>query len=167
MTKSNPTQYSLHTPTSSKPLNTKSTTIYEPTPLKLNTTQKTITQYYINLKINITPNQIILTTSTNKSYSLLFKLLLNPNDTILLPKPSYPLFDFLTQLNTIQNIPYQTINYTSLKTKLTQKTHIILTIHPNNPTNQYIPQYFQNNLKTTLTKQKNTLIINKIFYDFT
>ena len=101
LTESNPTRCALHTPTSSEPLNTTPPTVYEPAPLGLSAAREAVAQYYVDLGMDITANQIVLTASTSESYSLLFKLLLNPNDAVLLPRPSYPLFDFLAQLDAV------------------------------------------------------------------
>ena len=45
---------------------------------------------------------MLLTASTSEAYSLLFKLLCDPGDDVLVPRPSYPLFDHLAQLECAQ-----------------------------------------------------------------
>ena len=48
--------------------------------------------------MRVAPDRIVLTASSSESYALLFKLLCDPGDTVLVPRPSYPLFEHLTRL---------------------------------------------------------------------
>ena len=43
----------------------------------------------------------VLTASTSEAYSLLFRMLCDPGDEILVPRPSYPLFEHLTRLDAV------------------------------------------------------------------
>ena len=52
------------------------------------------------------PEAIVLTTSTSEGYSYVFRLLCNAGDEILVPKPSYPLFEFLADLQDVKLVPY-------------------------------------------------------------
>ena len=54
----------------------------------------------------IDPESVVLTTSTSEGYSYVFRLLCNPGDEILVPKPSYPLFEFLADLEDVKLVPY-------------------------------------------------------------
>jgi alanine-synthesizing transaminase len=55
------------------------------------------------------PGRLILTTSTSEGYSFVFRLLCNPGDELLVPKPSYPLFEFLADLQDVKLVPYPLI----------------------------------------------------------
>ena len=55
---------------------------------------------------DLDPERLILTTSTSEAYSYVFRLLCNPGDEILVPKPSYPLFEFLADLADVKLVPY-------------------------------------------------------------
>src|SRR5271170_1245391 len=65
---------------------------YEPAPAGIMAARRAISGYYSE---RIPPDSILLTTSTSEAYGFLFKLLANPGDEVLAPRPSYPLFDFL------------------------------------------------------------------------
>ena len=48
----------------------------------------------------------MLTASTSEAYSLLFKLLADAGDEVLVPRPSYPLFEHLARLDGVTAVPY-------------------------------------------------------------
>src|SRR4029077_18559846 len=62
-----------------------------------------VSQYYGG---RVDAGQILLTASTSEAYALLFKLLAAPGDEVLVPRPSYPLFDFLAALESVRVIEY-------------------------------------------------------------
>ncbi len=51
--------------------------------------------------VEVDPNRMILTASTSEAYSFLFRLLTDPGDSVLVPAPSYPLFDHLARLDEV------------------------------------------------------------------
>jgi hypothetical protein len=57
--------------------------------------------YYRDHGADIKIDRICLTTSTSEAYSFLFRLLCNPGDEVLAARPSYPLFDFIAQLDDV------------------------------------------------------------------
>ncbi len=74
--------------------------VYDPTPKGLLAAREAVAQYYGNLvAFHPDPEQLVLTSSTSEAYSFLFRLLAEPGDEILVPRPSYPLFNFLAQIN--------------------------------------------------------------------
>jgi hypothetical protein len=89
----------------------------------------------------IDPARIVLTASTSEAYTLLFKLLCDPGDDVLIPQPSYPLFESLTALDSVAARPYQldyhglwSIDRDSVMQALTPRTRAVLVVSPNNPT---------------------------------
>ena len=46
-------------------------------------------------------DRVALTSSTSEAYALLFKLLCDAGDAVLVPQPSYPLFEHLTLLESV------------------------------------------------------------------
>jgi hypothetical protein len=96
---------------------------------------------YRRRDVPITADRIVITASTSEAYSLLFKLLCNPGDGVLVPRPSYPLFEHLTHLDTVEVTPYDleyhgawTVNLDSMARAVTARTRAILLVSPNNPT---------------------------------
>ena len=75
---------------------------YDPQPKGLLSAREEVARYYLrDHHVSVDPESIILTTSTSEAYSYVFRLLCNPQDEILVPKPSYPLFDFLADLQDV------------------------------------------------------------------
>ena len=75
---------------------------YDPQPKGLRSAREAVSRYYTP---TLNPESLILTTSTSEGYSFVFRLLCNPGDEILVPKPSYPLFDFLAELQDVKLVP--------------------------------------------------------------
>ena len=87
------------------------------------------------------PNKSCSTASTSEAYSLLFKLLCNPGDQVLVPRPSYPLFDLLTKLDDVEPVAYRltaaggwAVDRASVEEALSPRTRAVLVVSPNNPT---------------------------------
>ena len=94
---------------------------------------------------DLDPERLILTTSTSEAYSYVFRLLCNPGDEILVPKPSYPLFEFLADLADVKLVPYPLlydhgwqIDFDSLYKAATPRSRAVILVHPNNPTGSYV-----------------------------
>ena len=87
----------------------------------------------------------MLTASSSESYALLFKLLCDPGDSVLVPTPSYPLFEHLTRLDCVHALPYRTeyhgtwtIDLEDLRYAIDETTRAILVVSPNNPTGGWL-----------------------------
>src|SRR5207249_808605 len=88
---------------------------------------------------------IVLTPSTSDAYSQLFKILADAGDDVLVPRPSYPLFEHLTQLDLVAARAYDleyhgvwSIDFASVERALTPRTRAMLLVSPNNPTGSFI-----------------------------
>ena len=75
---------------------------YQPTPRGLDAAREAVSRYYAERGANVLPERILLTASTSEAYAYLFKLLADPGDEILTPRPSYPLFEFLANLESVK-----------------------------------------------------------------
>ena len=80
---------------------------YDPQPLGLRSAREAVAADYARRQVPIDPSHIVLSASTSEAYSWLFKLLCNPGDGVLIPQPSYPLFEHLTRLDAVRAIPYR------------------------------------------------------------
>jgi aspartate/methionine/tyrosine aminotransferase len=90
---------------------------------------------------------MLLTASTSEAYGFLFKLLCNPGDEVLVPAPSYPLFDHLARLESVTPVSYPLlvaddfrIDLDALRQRVTDRTRAIVIVSPNNPTGSFIQQ---------------------------
>jgi alanine-synthesizing transaminase len=119
-------------------------------------------------------SKTMLTASTSESYSYLFRLLLNPGDKVLIPSPSYPLFQFLLELNDAKFESYPLvydngtwrIDFDVLKTLIDAKTKAIILVNPNNPTGSYIKAEELKKLNTICRVYGLAIISDEVFYDY-
>lgn len=118
---------------------------YEPTAKGLMKAREAVSSYYAKKNIEVNPERIFLTASTSEAYSFLFRLLVNPHEKVLLPQPSYPLFDFLIQLNDIHKQTYPLISskrwmpdWSTLSRLISDDVKAIVFVNPNNPTGTFI-----------------------------
>src|SRR5438477_6650999 len=120
---------------------------YDPQPKGLLSTRQAVARYYHDAHdiYGVDPESLILTTSTSEAYSYVFRLLCNTEDEILVPKPSYPLFEFLADLQDVKLVSYPLlydhgwqIDFPSIHKAVTDRTRAIVVVHPNNPTGSYV-----------------------------
>ena len=121
----------------------------------------------------VNPDAIVLTTSTSEGYSYIFRLLCNPADEILVPKPSYPLFDFLADLEDVKLVPYPLIydhgwqiDLHILELAISGKTRAIVLVHPNNPTGSYVTADERARLNRFCREYDLALIVDEVFLDY-
>ena len=82
---------------------------YEPQPKGLLAAREAIGAYYAERGRALSPDDLLLTTSTSEGYSFVFRLLCDPGDALLVPTPSYPLFDFLADIQDVRLVPYELV----------------------------------------------------------
>ncbi|HUA85685.1 MAG TPA: pyridoxal phosphate-dependent aminotransferase [Bryobacteraceae bacterium] len=116
---------------------------YDPSPRGLLSAREAVAEYYAARGRRVSPEQILLTASTSEAYSYLFKLLADPGDEILAPRPSYPLFEFLAGLEAVHVRQYPLrydgawhVDFGSLE--LSPRTRAIVVVNPNNPTGSFL-----------------------------
>ena len=114
---------------------------YRPDAAGLDAARRAVAAEYARLHVTIDPGRLILTSSTSEAYAFLFKLLADSGDEVLVPAPSYPLFESLTGLEAVRARPYAleyhgtwSIDRESLDRAMTSRTRAILVVNPNNPT---------------------------------
>lgn len=121
----------------------------------------------------VDPEHIILTTSTSEGYSFVFRLLCNAGDELLVPKPSYPLFEFLADLQDVKLVPYPLIydhgwqmDFPSLEKAVTARTKGVVLVHPNNPTGSYVHSDEVAPLNEFCHAHGLALIVDEVFLDY-
>jgi len=146
---------------------------YEPAPQGLFFAREAVASYYAEKNVRVSPHDLFLTTSTSEAYSYLFRLLCNPGDEVLIPTPSYPLFDFLAGLNDVHLIRYPLLydhgwqlDFSSFERAITPRTRAAIVVHPNNPTGHYAKAHEQTQLSTLCAKNNLALIADEVFLDF-
>jgi alanine-synthesizing transaminase len=176
LTVSNPTECGLQydSPTILQAFQNEKAITYQPEAKGLLEAREAIARYYReDHGETVDPESLLLTTSTSEAYSYVFRLLCNPQDEILVPKPSYPLFDFLGDLQDVNLRPYSLqyahgwfIDFESVVHALTARTRSILLVHPNNPTGSFVKKEEVERLNALCRERNLALIVDEVFLDY-
>jgi aspartate/methionine/tyrosine aminotransferase len=175
LTVTNPTTVGFnYPPTLLQPLASPAALTYSPQPFGLATARAAVAHDYARRGIEIATDRVVLTASTSEAYSLLFKLLCAPaGDAVMVPIPSYPLFDHLTQLDGIDMRPYPleyhtrwTLDVDALERQSAPNVRAVLAVSPNNPTGSVLSPPERAELDTWCAKRDAALILDEVFADF-
>jgi alanine-synthesizing transaminase len=146
---------------------------YRPDPFGHEQARTTIAAWYQHRGIDISPNQLALTASTSEAYSLLFKLLCDPGDEILIPIPSYPLFEYLARLESVKTVPYRLlydgswfIDFASMRAAISTRTKAIVIVNPNNPTGSFLKIQECAALFEIANQHRLPVISDEVFMDY-
>lgn len=141
LSESNPTRAGFEYPKILEALADERVLQYNPEPRGLLSAREAVSHYYGD----VPASRILLTASTSEAYAFLFKLLCDPGDEILSPRPSYPLFEFLAGLESVRVVHYPLrydgawhIDFQALEDAITSRTRAIVVVNPNNPTGSFL-----------------------------
>ena len=147
--------------------------VYEPKPAGLQAARDAVARYYAARGQAVEPSRILLTSSTSESYAWLFKLLADPGDEVLVPRPSYPLFEFLAQMESVRVTHYPliyhdgwSIDTEALAGAVSDRTRAIVLVNPNNPTGSFVKRCDLDVLVPLCTEQGIALISDEVFADY-
>jgi aspartate/methionine/tyrosine aminotransferase len=143
---------------------------YEPTPAGILAARSAVSEYYSNL---VPVERILLTASSSEAYGFLFKLLANPGDEVLTPRPSYPLFDFLAALDSVRVVQYPlvyeggwAIDFEALAARISPRTRAIVIVNPNNPTGSFLKKIELSQLAALCRTHGVAIISDEVFSDY-
>jgi len=152
---------------------------YQPDAQGMLSARQAVAAYYSERGSAVSPEDLILTTSTSEAYSFVFRLLCDPGDAVLIPAPSYPLFDFLGDLNDVTLLPYELvydhgwqIDFESLLTAMQRpqsegaRCRAVLVVHPNNPTGSYVKTHEAAELNRLCATNEMAMIADEVFLDY-
>ena len=119
------------------------------------------------------PGRLVLTSSTSEAYSWLFKLLCDPGDEVLVPRPSYPLFEYLASLESVRVRQYPLryhegwwIDFDALESLVSPRTRAIVLVHPNNPSGSYLKRSEFDRLASIRERAGCALISDEVFAEY-
>ncbi len=122
-----------------------SSLLYEPSPFGLGVAREAVALDLAARGVPVDAGRIALTASTSEAYGFLFKLLCDAGDEILVPRPSYPLFEHLARLESVRAVPYRLaydgawhVDLPSIRAEISARTRGIVVVSPNNPTGSYL-----------------------------
>lgn len=135
--------------------------------------RQAIVKYYARRGFKVNVDNIFLTSSTSEGYSYLFRLLGNPQDRILFPQPSYPLFQYLVDLNDLK-MDFYPLHYVdrwqldiqTLAAQIDPETKAVAVVNPNNPTGSYIKEEEYWPLVEVCKKHQLAIIADEVFWDY-
>jgi alanine-synthesizing transaminase len=173
LTESNPTKAGLPYPADLlAPLADARALRYEPHPLGLASARAAVAADHARRGVTIDPAHVVLTASTSEAYTWLFKLLCDPGASVLVPRPSYPLFEHLTRLEGVRAEPYDLeyqgrweIDFGSLW-HAPADARAVLVVSPNNPTGSYVSAHEFDRLQAFCRDRGCALVADEVFADF-
>jgi alanine-synthesizing transaminase len=175
LTVTNPTAVGIsYDPEILAPLSDAGGTRYQPEPFGMVTARTAVASDYARRGISVAADRVVLTASTSEAYSLLFKLLCAPSDDeVLVPAPSYPLFDHLTQLDGVNSRQYALeyhgrweLDVDSVDRAWTERTRAVLAVSPNNPTGSMLAASEFGALASRCAERDAALIVDEVFADY-
>src|SRR6266850_3918567 len=155
---------------------------YEPNPRGLECARRAVAGYYAGRNQVVPVQDIFLTTSTSEGYSYAFRMLCNPGDEVLIPSPSYPLFDFLAEIQDVKLVRYPLvystpagkagndhgwqIDFHALEEAVTARTRAVIVVHPNNPTGHFTKPLEMARVNAICSARQMAIIADEVFLDF-
>ena len=146
---------------------------YQPDPFGEPAACEAVRAYYSVRNLEADCDRILLTASTSEAYGHLFKLLCDPEDEILIPLPSYPLFEYLASLESVRTVPYWLrydgswhIDFEALEGRITERTKGIVVVNPNNPTGSFLKDEETDRLFEIAKRRALPLIADEVFFDY-
>jgi aspartate/methionine/tyrosine aminotransferase len=153
LTESNPTTVGLPYPAAGirDALARAESARYAPAALGLPAARAAVAAEYARAGVRIDPARVVITASSSESYAHLFKLLADPGDAVLVPAPSYPLFEYLAPLEGVAVVPYRLafdgvwhLDFEAVESALAEarrragRPRAIVVVSPNNPTGSFL-----------------------------
>jgi aspartate/methionine/tyrosine aminotransferase len=175
LTSTNPTAAGIEYPPSIlDSLSDRAALRYEPQPLGMPGARAAVARDYARRGISANPERIVLTASTSEAYSIVFKLLCEAaGDAVMVPVPSYPLFDHLTRLDGVTPIPYRleyhgrwAVAFDTLDAGWTGRVRAVLAVSPNNPTGSTLTSAELDELARRCAGRDAALVIDEVFADY-
>lgn len=173
LTESNPTRVGLPYPADLlEPLSDPRALVYDPHPFGRQDAREAVAADCARRSASVDPDQVVLSSSTSEAYSWLFKLLCDPGSGVLVPRPSYPLFDHLTRLEAVRMVPYDLdyhgrweIDFSGVDAA-PPDTRALLVVSPNNPTGSYVSAAELERLVSACRNRGWALVVDEVFADY-
>src|SRR6185369_5368741 len=175
LTASNPTTVGIEYPQEEilKALSQPNALTYEPAAQGMAGAREAVASYYADLGFLISREDVVLTVSTSEAYSYVFRLLCDPGDEVLVPTPSYPLFEFLAGLQDVRLVPYPLvydhgwqIDHGALERAITPRTRAVMVVHPNNPTGSFVSSREREELNRICAAHSLAIVADEVFLDY-
>jgi alanine-synthesizing transaminase len=146
---------------------------YEPSAFGLPAARAAVAADFARRGHALAPDRVLLSASTSEAYAFLFKLLCDPGDEVLVPRPGYPLFEFLATLESVRVRAYPFahdgewhLDLAALRSLLAPRTRAIVVVNPNNPTGAFLKREELEGLVSLCAERGIALVSDEVFADF-
>jgi aspartate/methionine/tyrosine aminotransferase len=144
---------------------------YRPEPLGARSAREAVAADYAARGVIVDPERIVLTASSSESYGFLFKLLCDPGDAVLVPAPSYPLFEHLASLEGVRVAPFSLDPENAWQPSapgpaVAKSARAAILVHPNNPTGSWVESGAADAMARCSGEAAIPLIVDEVFLDF-
>lgn len=148
---------------------------YEPDPRGLPTARRAVAGYYRERGRPVEEGSLVLASGTSEAYAWLFKLLADPGDEVLVPKPGYPLLEVLTALESVRLARYPlrygetrgwSVDRERLRDSISTRTRAVVAVSPNNPTGNFLKEDELAAIGSLCRQFGLALIVDEVFGDY-
>jgi len=147
--------------------------VYEPAPLGHDEARNAVAAYYATRGLRVNPTHVVLSASTSEAYSWILSLLSDTGDTVLVPRPSYPLLGWIAASQGVRLVTYPLsrdagfrIDLHELAGAIDERTRAIVLVHPNNPTGHFVRKEDARALAALAKQHGLALIVDEVFGDY-
>jgi len=147
---------------------------YEPRPFGLPAAREAVAADFARRGFPVGPDRVVLSASTSEAYAFLFKLLCDPGDEVLVPRPGYPLFEFLGTLESVRVLPYPLacdgewhLDLSALRAAVGPRTRAVVVVSPHNPTGHCLKRDERGALEALCAERGLALVSDEVFADYT
>lgn len=155
------------------PLRNAGALTYDPDPRGMRPAREAVARYYAEHGCAVDAREVVLTASTSEAYSFIFRLLCDAGDEVLIARPSYPLFDFLAELDDVRLRTYPlfydhgwSIDFAELERAIGERTRAVVVVHPNNPTGHATSHEQRERLEEVCARRGLALVVDEVFLDY-
>ncbi|HEY7515528.1 MAG TPA: pyridoxal phosphate-dependent aminotransferase [Vicinamibacteria bacterium] len=174
LTESNPTSVGLEYPEDLlAPLAESGALRYEPLAFGSPAARAAVAEDFARRGSPVDPSRVFLTASTSEAYSFLFKLLCDPGDEVLVPRPGYPLFEYLAGLEGVRPVAYPLehdgewhLDLSALRAHSSERARMVVVVNPHNPTGAYLKRDELLALEAFCAERSLALVADEVFADY-
>ena len=146
---------------------------YEPASKGILPAREAVVGYYATRGITLTPSKGHSHGQHQRGVLVLLSPALRSGDEVLVPSPSYPLFEFLAEIQDVKLVPYELvydhgwqIEFESLRQAITRRSRAIMVVHPNNPTGHFTRGWELERLNALCREHELALVVDEVFLDY-
>ena len=146
---------------------------YRPDPKGQSAARQALAERGLAVGVQVDAENIMLCSGTSEAYGYLLKLLCDAGDNVLVPRPSYPLLDYLARLESVELKAYPlefagewSIDFAALSEALDERTRAVIAINPGNPTGASLKRAELESLAALCAERGCALVADEVFSDY-